>query len=398
MKPRVLRIINRLNLGGPTYNAGLLSRYMSDEFETMLVAGMKDESEASSQFIIDDLGLEPVYIKSMFRSLHPLKDYAAFSDIRKIIKDFKPDIVHTHAAKAGAVGRMAALQENVPVILHTFHGHIFHSYFSPLKTRVFLEIERYLGKRSSRIITISELQRKELCEDFKIAPASKFEVIPLGFDLHRFQENTTQKRKQFRKQYEVADNEIAIGIIGRLVPVKNHNFFLEAIKRLLEEVEHPVKIFIIGDGEERQHLEEKARELNLRFSTEHDEHHSKQMVFTSWITEIDIATSGLDIITLTSLNEGTPVSLIEASAAGKPIVSTNVGGIRDVVIDHVNAYIIEKDDVEGFAHKLKILVEHPELRRKMGLDGIDHAFKNFSHTSLVNRMGDLYKSLLNEAT
>jgi len=395
-KPRVLRIINRLNLGGPTYNAAYLTKYMEPEYETLLVAGMKDESEASSEFIVNKLGLDPVYVPDMYRSLHPVKDTKTFRSLRKIIKDFKPDIVHTHAAKAGAVGRMAAYAAGVPVILHTFHGHIFHSYFSSVKTRVFLGIERFLAKQSTKIIAISNLQKQELSQEFKIAPADKFEVIPLGFDLHRFQENTTDKRKIFRDKYDVGEHEIAIGIIGRLVPIKNHRFFIDAIHKLLGDTEHPVRIFIIGDGEERVHIEEYCRELDLRFSTEHDEHHTKPITFTSWIREIDNATAGLDIIALTSLNEGTPVSLIEASASGKPIVSTNVGGIQDVVINDVNAYITEKTDVEGFAHKLKVLVEHPELRISMGLEGIDHAFGNFSYTRLVENMTSLYDRLLQE--
>lgn len=394
--PRVLRIINRLNLGGPTYNAAYLTKYLEPDYETMLVAGMKDESEASSEFIVNKLGLEPVYLPEMYRELHPIRDTRTFRKLTRIIKDFKPDIVHTHAAKAGAVGRMAAYVAGVPVILHTFHGHIFHSYFSKVKTRVFLGIERYLARQSTRIIAISQIQKEELSHQFRIAPEDKFEVIPLGFDLHRFQENTHEKRRQFREKYDVGEHEVAIGIIGRLVPIKNHAFFLESVRALLDDTEHPVRIFIIGDGEERAAVEEKARALQLRYSTEHDAHHTKPVVFTSWIREVDIAMAGLDIIALTSLNEGTPVSLIEASAAGKPIVTTNVGGIRDVVRSDINAYITEKTDVQGFAHKLKVLTEHPELRQKMGLEGIDHAFSRYSYTSLVENMRGLYDRLLKE--
>ena len=397
-KPRVLRIINRLNLGGPTYNAALLTKYMEDDYETLLVAGMKDDSEASSEFIVNQLGLEPVYIPSMYRSLHPVRDTQTFRELRKIIKEFKPDVVHTHAAKAGAVGRMAAYVARVPVIIHTFHGHIFHSYFHPVKARVFLEIERYLARQSTKIIAISNIQKQELSEQFQIAPEEKFEVIPLGFDLSRFQENNDVKRETFRKKYEVGENEVAIGIIGRLVPIKNHSFFLEAIQMLQKEIDLPLRVFIIGDGEEREKLESKARELQLRFTTEHDDHHPKILTFTSWIREVDMAMAGLDIIALTSLNEGTPVSLIEASASGKPIVTTNVGGIQDVVKDDVNAYILEKTDVEGFAHKLKILVEHPELRAQMGREGIDQAFTNFSYARLVENMTDLYDKLLSEGS
>ncbi len=396
-KPKVLRIINRLNLGGPTYNAAYLSKYLEDDFETLLIAGMKDESEASSEFIINNLGLNPRYIKHMYRSLNPLKDRKSLKEIRTIIRAFKPDIVHTHASKAGAVGRWAAIQENVPIIIHTFHGHVFHSYFNPIKTKIFLNIERYLAKKTSKIIAISNLQKKELCEDFRIAKKDKFQVVPLGFDLHRFQENTKEKRAQFRKKYDVDEETVAIGIIGRLVPIKNHTFFLKAIKALVEKgTNHPIKVFIIGDGEEREKIEQQAKTLNIEYSTENCTHHNKPLVFTSWIKKADVATSGLDIITLTSLNEGTPVSLIEASAAGKPIVTTNVGGIKDVVKDNINAYILEKDDVEGFAHKLQILVNNKVLRHQMGIEGMDYAFSQFSHTRLVDDVRGLYLQLLKE--
>src|SRR5580704_14239503 len=142
--PKVLRIINRLNLGGPTYNAAYLSKYLEPEFETLLVSGMKDHTEESSEFIVNRLDLHPVYIPEMYRELHPFRDYQSYYKLRKLIEEYKPDIVHTHAAKAGVVGRLAALHSGVPVICHTFHGHVFHSYFTPLKTRFFLEIERYL--------------------------------------------------------------------------------------------------------------------------------------------------------------------------------------------------------------------------------------------------------------
>jgi len=193
--PRILRIINRLNLGGPTYNAAYLSRYLADDYETMLVAGLKDDSEASSEHIVQDLGIEPVYIKNMYRSINPFKDSEAYSQIKKIIKEFKPDIVHTHAAKAGALGRMAAADSNVKAVVHTFHGHVFHSYFNPVKTKLFLQIERYLASKSHKIIAISEKQKEELGETYKVCKKEKIEVIPLGFNLDRFTEAQEEKRE-----------------------------------------------------------------------------------------------------------------------------------------------------------------------------------------------------------
>jgi glycosyltransferase involved in cell wall biosynthesis len=395
-KPKVLRIINRLNLGGPTYNVAYLTKYLEDEFETLLITGMKDESEASSDFIVNQLGLKPHYIKHMYRSLHPLKDRKSLQEIRQIIRDFKPDIVHTHASKSGAVGRYAAIKENVPIIIHTFHGHIFHSYFNSLSTKIFLFIERYLAKRSTKIIAISKIQKAELCHQFKIAPEDKFEVIPLGFDLDRFQKNIEQKRAKFRTLYQLAENQVAIGIIGRLVPIKNHTLFVKSIKRLSEITNQKFRALIIGDGEEREAIIELCQNENLPFTLHTEANHNQLITFTSWIMEMDMATAGLDIIALTSLNEGTPVSLIEASAAGKPIVSTNVGGIEDVVKKDENAFVVERDDIEGFAQKLKLLVEDESLRKQMGENGVKHAFSEFSYTKLVENMRQLYKKLLAE--
>lgn len=392
--PRVLRIINRLNLGGPTYNAANLTKYMDGEFETMLVSGMTDESEQSSQFILDKLGLKPIYIKEMYRELNPLKDYKAYFKIREIIREFKPDIVHTHAAKAGAVGRLAAHHEGVPIIIHTFHGHVFHSYFGPLKTRIFLEIERYLGRRSHAIVTLSEIQRDELSEQFRIAPKNKFEIIPLGFDLSRFVEDKDAKRKSFRDQYNVADDEIVISIVGRLVPVKNHAMFLKALRIVADKTSKKIRAFIIGDGEERAKTEQMARELGLKFNN-NDLRERNILTFTSWIKDIDVSNAGSDIIVLTSFNEGTPVSLIEAQASGKPIVSTRVGGIANVVKEGETAFLSESDDVETFASYLLRLIEDDRLRAAMSDRGMAHVMENYSHLRLARDMSDLYRRLLN---
>jgi len=228
--PKVLRIINRFNLGGPTYNVAYLSKFMAPEFETVLVGGMKDETEDSSEFIVEQLGLKPILIKNMQREINLVKDYKAYQEIREIIKTTKPDIVHTHASKAGTLGRLAAKSLNVPIVIHTFHGHVFHSYFGKLKTAFYKTIERYLASQSTKIIAISNRQKEELVEEHKIGPIQKFEVIPLGFDLIRFKENQEEKRKNFRELHAIPENAVAIGIIGRLVPVKNHKLYFKGYK------------------------------------------------------------------------------------------------------------------------------------------------------------------------
>jgi glycosyltransferase involved in cell wall biosynthesis len=393
--PRVLRIINRLNLGGPTYNAANLTKYIDGEFETLLVAGMTDETEESSEFILQKLDLHPVYLKEMYRELNPFRDYKAYFRLRQIIRDFKPDIVHTHAAKAGAVGRLAAHHEGVPIIVHTFHGHVFHSYFGALKTRVFLEIERYLGRRTHAIVTLSEIQKGELAYQFKVAPQEKFQIIPLGFDLTRFTESKEEKRKAFRAKYNVADDEVLISIVGRLVPVKNHAMFLKAIKIVSEKTTKKIRVFIIGDGEERQNVEKMATDLGLKFNNA-DLTERNILTFTSWIKDIDVSNAGSDIIALTSFNEGTPVSLIEAQASGRPIVSTRVGGIANIVIEGETALLSESDDVDTFAAHLLSLIENDELRRDMSDRGTAHVMESFSHLRLARDMSVLYRRLLNQ--
>ncbi|HUM65693.1 MAG TPA: glycosyltransferase, partial [Chitinophagaceae bacterium] len=249
--PKVLRILNRLAIGGPLLNASYLTRYMAPEFETMLVVGEKEDHEKEGNFVTDALGIQPVYIPEMGRSVDPRKDYVAYKKMKKLIADFKPDIVHTHAAKPGAIGRMAARAMKVPVVVHTYHGHVFHSYFNPLKTKLFINIERRLGKKTDAIIAISEQQKKELTQDFNIAPVDKFRVIPLGFDLDKYLSDREAKRKAFRSAYGLADEEVVLTITGRLVPVKNHELFLTGIQYLMQNCRQKIRAFVVGDGETR---------------------------------------------------------------------------------------------------------------------------------------------------
>ena len=394
--PKILRIINRFNLGGPTYNAAYLSRYMPPEFETLLVGGEKDDSEDSSEFIVKNLGLDPIIIPEMKREIDLKNDFEAYRKMVKIIEEFKPDIVHTHASKAGTIGRLAAANMKVPVIIHTFHGHVFHSYFGKMKTVMYKNIERNLARRSSTIIAISEKQKTELCLIHRICKPEKIRVVPLGFDLSRFTENMQDKRSTFRLRYNIADDEIAIGIIGRLVPIKNHKLFIEASKIVLEKTQNKIRLFIIGDGEDRLNIESMARKAEIPFIDAMTSNAIAPLTFTSWIQEIDVACAGLDIIALTSLNEGTPVSLIEAQAANKPIVTTNVGGIENVVVEGVTALLSHsKTDPNQFADLLLQLTENKERRDDMSRTGWEHVRNKFHYTRLVRDMTELYYDLLN---
>jgi glycosyltransferase involved in cell wall biosynthesis len=389
--PRILRIHNRLIIGGPTLNVLYLTKYLAPEFETLLVVGEKEDHEKDASFLAEQMGIKTVSIPDMGRSVHLLRDYKAYGHLKKIIDNFKPHIVHTHAAKPGAVGRMAAGSRKVPVVVHTYHGHVFHSYFNKLKTRFFLETERYLGKKSDALIAISEQQKKELTE-FRVATENKFRVIPLGFELNKFLEDQEQKRKMFRAEFELDDDEIAIGIIGRLVPVKNHALFLEGLSHVARNSKKKIRAFIIGDGETRKGLEERAKQLGISFANDHDK--NAFLTFTSWRSDIDLINAGLDIVTLTSLNEGTPVSLIEAQAANKPIVSTRVGGIGDIVIEGKTALLSETNDVDAFKQNLLKVVDDDSLRNCLGKNGMHHVQERFSVKRLADDMGALYRELL----
>ena len=390
--PKVLRIINRFNIGGPTYNAAYLSKYLSKNFETLLVAGEKDETEDSSQFILHELGLKPIIIPEMKREINLKNDRIAYQKIKDIIADFKPDIVHTHASKAGAIGRLAAYKMKVPVILHTFHGHVFHSYFGKVKTTIYKTIERHLARKSTKIIAISPIQKIELSTIHKIAKPNKIEVIPLGFDLNKFKDNQKEKRNSFRQKWLIEDDEIAIGIIGRLVPIKNHHFFLNVVKNIKEATTKKVRFLIIGDGELRDELENYCNQLEIDFSTEKNATNAL-LTFTSWITDIDVALAGLDIVALTSKNEGTPVNLIEAQAAGKPIVSTNVGGIENIVIPNKTALLSNISDEQSFAENMLSLIEDDYKRMAFSQKGT-HVFKSFHFDRLIGDMEKLYCQLL----
>ena len=394
-KIKVLRIINRFNLGGPTYNAAYLTKYLEPEFETLLVGGIKYDEEESSEFILEKLGLTPVVIPEMKRSISFKDDREAYRKIKQIIKDFQPDIVHTHASKAGTLGRLAAAKCKVPVIVHTFHGHVFHSYFGKLKTLFYKTIERYLAKKTTKIIAISEIQKKELSEEHRICHKDKFSVIPLGFDLDRFQENIEEKRKSFREKYQIKEDEIAIGIIGRLVPIKNHQLFINAISEVQKRTSKKIRAFIIGDGEEKEQLIELLNRINLDYVEWLKNEEVATVTLTSWIKDVDWANAGLDIIALSSLNEGTPVSLIEAQASNKPIVTTNVGGVENIVLKDKTAFITKSNDLEQFVNALQTLVENESLRRKMSEKGWDFVKKEFHYSRLANDMKSLYFSLLN---
>lgn len=383
--PKVLRIINRFNIGGPTYNAAFLTKFISEDYETLLVGGLPEKDESDSLHILEDYGVKPLLIPEMKRIPNFRSDREAYRKIKQIIEEFQPDIVHTHAAKAGALGRKAAKACGVPVIVHTFHGHVFHSYFGKAKTMIYKVIERRLAKLSTGIVAISPIQKEELSSIHGICKADKIKVIPLGFDLTKFQENRNEKRPETRKKWNLEEDEVAVAIIGRLAPIKNHGLFLDVIE-ILAKKGVKARFFIVGDGQERDFIEQRATQLEKTYGL--------KIELTSWIKDIAAFNAGMDIICLSSDNEGTPVSLIEAQASGVPVISTDVGGVKDILDEGETGFVVPKKDPAAFGEKLQLLIENKEIRTKMSQNGWNFVRDKFHYTTLVKNMENYYAELI----
>lgn len=378
---RILRIINRYNLGGPTYNAAYLSRYLPSTFETMLVGGSPQPSEEHSGFILDRIGMPYTEIPEMSRSINPINDLKAFHRLIGILRDYRPDIVHTHAAKAGLLGRMAAIYCGVPHIVHTYHGHVFEGYFSPTVSKGVQLIERQLAKRSSAIVTISEAQHRDIVERFKIVSEEKAHIIPLGLDLDPFAKDKDAKRANFRKHYSIEENEFVFAIVGRLTAIKNHTLLLEAFFALPDDL--PRTLFIVGDGEERAALEKIVADQQLPSTI--------KVVFTSWIKNMSDTMPAFDCVVLSSDNEGTPVSLIEAQAAGVPVISTDVGGVRNCMLENKSGLIVSRKNAAELSSAMhRMMLRSGDFKDQ----GVDFVMSKYSYHRLVNDMSALYNQLL----
>ncbi|RYY88638.1 MAG: glycosyltransferase family 1 protein [Chitinophagaceae bacterium] len=395
--PRVLCVLNRLIIGGPSIIAAYLTHYARPEFETLMVIGGKDDHEQDANFITDQFGIQPVVVPEMRRAINFRDDRAAYRKLKEVIRDFRPDIVHTHAAKSGALGRLAAFATKVPVTIHTFHGHVFHSYFSPLKTQAFIRAERYLAARSSGIIAISDLQKEELAGEFRICAPEKIRVIPLGLDLAPFREGQAEKRAAFRSRYGIADDELVIGLIGRIVPVKNHALFIAMADLLAKSTQRRLRFFLVGDGDERAAVEADCQARGLEYSYFPETQRPGLVTCTSWQTKMDEVYAGMDIVALTSHNEGTPVSLIEAQAAARPIVATQVGGVADTMADGQTGFLVAPGAAEAGAARLRQLVEDDSLRAQMGRAGQAFAEAHFSVQTMVQHTTAYYHELLERA-
>jgi glycosyltransferase involved in cell wall biosynthesis len=381
---RILRIINRFNLGGPTFNATYLSRYLPARFRTTLLGGTPMPHEQHSGFIADAVGQPYVELKNMSRSLSIWGDIRSFLAIVQHIRAFRPHIVHTHAAKAGLLGRLAALLFRVPIRVHTYHGHVFSGYFSPAVSTLVQWVERQLAKGTHAIVAISESQKKDLVEIFRIAPAHKVHVIPLGLDLQKFTEKKAERRKIFRDTYNCSPHTFVFGVVGRLTAIKNHKLLFEAFAAMPDE---PMLLVVIGDGELRASLEAEASRIHLSSR-------NKRIQFTSWIKAIHEVLPGIDAVVLSSDNEGTPVSLIEAQAAGVPVVATRVGGVSQCMQENETGLLVEAKDPKALSEAMLTVKENQMLREQMAQKGPAFVLPRFGHERLVGDMAALYDALL----
>jgi glycosyltransferase involved in cell wall biosynthesis len=376
---KVLRVITRLNIGGPAIHAILLTSALDDgvEFRSTLVAGVTAPHEGDMLDLAHARGVEPISLPALGREISPLDDLVALARLVQIVRQVRPDVVHTHMAKAGTVGRLAARICGVPLIVHTYHGHVFHSYFGRTRTRVFLTIERALGLATHRIVVVGDSQRGEIAS-YGVAPLAKIQSIRLGLELSPFLRADTA-RGALRHELGIQAGTPLVGIVARLVPIKAHEVFLEAAARIRAALP-AVRFLVIGDGERRQELETLANKLGLADS----------LTFLGWRRDMAGVYADLDVVALTSLNEGSPVALIEALAAARPVVSTAVGGVPEVVIHGETGLTVGVSDASALADAVLALLRDPSLAATLGAAGRRHVYPRYDSSRLVNDVRNLY--------
>jgi glycosyltransferase involved in cell wall biosynthesis len=350
-------------------------------YRVLLVIGKEDPEEGNMIELARKRGIEPIQIPEMRRSIRPIRDCKAFIRLFRLIRREGPVIVDTHTAKAGILGRMAARLAGVPVIVHTFHGHVLRKYFGAVKSGLFTWVERLLARISDSIIMVSRRGREELIS-FGVASPEKIAFVPYGLELDTFRDFPAG-RQPLKDDLGVPYDWTLVGIVGRLVPIKGHVDFLEAA-RIVGEKKEKVAFVIVGDGELRAELEEAAGRLPIR----------DRIFFAGWRHDLDAVYASLDIVVQTSYNEGLPFALIEAMASGKPMIATDVGGVAELIVEGVTGYLTPEHDPETLAERLFRLLDDPSLARSMGEAGRKFAFERFEKRRMVRDMVEFYDDLL----
>jgi glycosyltransferase involved in cell wall biosynthesis len=387
---KILHITNRLVIGGPSRHVAMLAKGLQSDHEVLVVGGSAAPGEVLALDLFAGLKNQPILIPELSRKLSLSRDYKVYNKLRKIIQEFQPDIVHTHTSKVGALGRKAAKKEGVAKIVHTYHGLIFENYFSGVLNSGLIKLERSLAKSTDHLIALSNQQKDSLVQKYKIAIENKFSIIPLALDSNEFQQSE-DLRKQFRNQYNLLADTVAIGIIGRLVSIKNIKLFFDGIHYLKQHTSIDIRAFIVGDGNEKDNLMTYAQSLGLRIAQKENATQETDVVFTSWVKDLKTIYSGLDIVALTSKSEGTPMSLMEAQMTGKAILASNVGGVSDIIPEGTGL-LFDIGKPQEFFDKLKGLVESKELRTQLSTQAKYHAQEQYRPELMISRIRAIYES------
>jgi glycosyltransferase involved in cell wall biosynthesis len=382
---KVVRVIARLNMGGPALHVAYLTAGLRNRgYDTTLVAGTLARGEDSMAFVADELGVAAVTIPELGREISPLRDLLATIRLAGLIRRERPQILHTHTAKAGTVGRVAALlagPARPPIVVHTFHGHVLRGYFGPLRSRFFRELERRLARNSTALVAVSPQVRDDLVE-LGVAPPEKFVVVRLGIELDE-RVGSADGRAETRRYLGIPDGRFAVGWVGRMTAVKRGEDVLEGFK-LLRDRGVDATLCLVGDGPDRAQLERKAHELGIVRNT----------LFLGYQEDVAPLYAAFDALVLPSGNEGTPVSVIEALAAGRPVVATRVGGVPDVVRDGVDGFLVDAGATDELAERLSCLAADPALRERLGAAGRARVVPRYAVDRLVDDVDRLYRSLL----
>lgn len=395
---RVLRVLTRLNVGGPSSHAALLStRLESQQFTTCLAVGEPDPTEGDLSDRVQDRGVRLVRIRGLRRPIRPLADAGALVRLVRLVWRERPQLLHTHMAKAGAIGRMAGFLYNAlgpgrrlglrAILIHTFHGHVLEGYFPRWQSRLFLGIECWLARRTDCLIAVSPAIQHQLCA-LGIGRPDQWRVIPLGLDLSALA----------RLPLPEGSTRLRLGLVGRLVPIKNPGLFLESLRRFTGRRGRTVEAVIVGDGPLRGTLERQTQALGLQ----------PVVRFTGWQYDLRSVYHGLDVACLTSWNEGTPVALIEAMAAGRAVIATQVGGVSDLLdsdqrpvgeVPHGTFRVTERGilvapgDAEGLAEAMAAVEADIGLRRRLGEAARAYVMERFGAERLVRDITALYEEL-----
>ena len=387
---KILRVIARLNVGGPALHVAYLAAGLADRgYETTLVAGSLAYGEESMARVAEARGVKIETLSALHRQIAPLRDAQAIVRLARLIKQERPTILHTHTAKAGAVGRIAALlagSARPPIIVHTFHGHVLRGYFNPLTTFFFRTLERWLARVTTALVAVSPEVRDDLVR-LHVAPASKFTVVRLGIELDERTGGDESDRAETRRQLGVSDEAFVVGWVGRMTPVKRTDDVVRALHGLVGRGVDAY-LCLVGDGPDREHLEQFAHELGV----------ATRCLFVGYQDDVARFYEAIDALLLPSANEGTPVSVIEALAAQRPAVATRVGGTPDVVRDGIDGFLVPVGDVEALSDRLAELASDPERRARMGADGRKRVLGRYAVERLVDDIDRLYRSLLDART